>query len=162
MVCVLCLDIAKHNMFIQLHRNASPRAPKCAEALGVTSKEILLHRQHRGAFTVIYPIPVKDSGISGSVEKSESSVESLRELKSTLSGLLTQIRNSKNIKSADVVRVVSELKSLIIASEDLEIKLAAASGSENSAFTQPELKEVFELMKGICPECRVKLCGQTR
>ena len=160
MGCPLCDDITKHNVFVQMHRNGTPRANTAGKALGVSTDEVLKHRRHQGAFVAIIPIPISDKPIEENVQSSDADpMRSLQELKSTLTGLLTQIRFSKNLNPGDVVRVVSEIRSLITTSEDLQIKLAAAKGSENSAFTQSELKEIFLILKGLCPDCRGKLCG---
>ena len=157
MDCPLCNDITKHNTFVQMHRNGTPRANAAGKALGVSADEVLKHRRHTRSFTVIIPIPVKDAEI---VQSSDvNSLQSLQDLQSTLNGILMQVRHRKDLNAGDVVRIISEIRSLILASEDLAIKLTAAKGSENSAFTQSELKEIFLILKGLCPDCRGKLCG---
>jgi hypothetical protein len=156
MSCPLCDNVMLHNTFCQLHRGASPRAPSAAKALGVTVDEVLKHRRHTGAFTAIIPIPLKDEE---NVKSSDvNPLQSLHELKSTLTSLLTQIRYRKDINAGDIVRVTSEIRSLITTSEDLQIKLAAAKGSENSAFTQAEMQRIFNILKNLSPEHRSTVC----
>jgi hypothetical protein len=171
MSCLLCEDLQLHNRFVQEHKTKTPRAPEVATLLGVTAADIVRHRRHEGCFTVKFPIVspvVSEQGLGGFVMSSDKNplrspsdpLSTLQDLQSTLQALLAQIRRGKTVSAGDVVRVTSEIRALILAGEDLAIKLAAAKGSEHSAFTQPEIQEILLTLKDICPACREKVCGK--
>jgi len=164
MPCLLCEDIALHNRFCAEHKSRTPRAGKVATLLGVTAEDIIKHRRHQDCYVIKYPVtsatPRTDENAQSSETTPHDPMTDLQTLRKVLHNVLVQTYREKNVSPGDIVRVTSELRSLIIATEDLQIKLEAARGAKNSAFTQEEMAEVYSALQDLCPVCKVKVCGK--
>jgi len=164
MGCYLCDDVAAHNRFCQEHRTKTPRASKVAALLGVSPEDIVRHRRHEGCYTVRYPAvdaekaPVEK--VQGEMPSQHDPLTDLQNLRKILNHFLVIAYREKNTSPGDIVRVTAELRSLIVATEDLQIKLEAAAGGKNSAFTQTEMQEIYGALQDLCPVCKEHVCGK--